>query len=148
MKKITWKQLESFKGWIGIFADDNIDCVLGIGRGGFIPAVIVSHALNVPLYTLGVKRYIDINKPGKTFVDLASLSTLNLTGKKVMVVDDIHDKGVTAQLVKGILLGKGAKPSVFVYLCSKRPVTSVQGFEDYVFIDVPQEGWIHFPWEP
>lgn len=51
----------------------DIECIAGLPRGGLIPAVLLSHKLNIPLY----KHYVD-----------------KITDK-VLIVDDICDTGET-----------------------------------------------------
>ena len=52
----------------------NIEHIFGMPRGGLIPAVMLSHKLNIPLF-----------KPGM------------ILDNKVLIVDDICDSGVTLQ---------------------------------------------------
>jgi hypoxanthine phosphoribosyltransferase len=52
----------------------NIEYILGMPRGGLIPAVMLSHKLNIPLF-----------RPGMVL------------NNKVLIVDDICDSGLTLQ---------------------------------------------------
>ena len=52
----------------------NIEYIFGMPRGGLIPAVMLSHKLNIPLFKTGM-----------------------ILDNKVLIVDDICDSGVTLQ---------------------------------------------------
>ena len=67
------------------------DYIVGLTRGGLIPAVYLSHYLDVPMETLKV-----------SFRDSTSESESNLwmaedafNGKNILIVDDINDTGAT-----------------------------------------------------
>ena len=54
---IPWRQMEKMTTRIGIDilrGDWRPSFIVGINRGGLTPAVMLSHLLNVPLYTLRV----------------------------------------------------------------------------------------------
>ena len=57
----------------------NVDSIHGISRGGLIPAVMISHKLDIP--------YVDV------------------IGKNTMIMDDICDSGVTLRDYPGIWKG-------------------------------------------
>ena len=58
------------------FDQPNIDSIHGIPRGGLIPAVMVSHKLNLPY--------------------------VNVVGPNTLVIDDICDSGVTLEKAPGV----------------------------------------------
>jgi hypoxanthine phosphoribosyltransferase len=67
------------------------DYIVGLTRGGLIPAVYLSHYLNVPMETLKV-----------SLRDSSGESESNLwmaedayNGKNILIVDDINDTGAT-----------------------------------------------------
>ena len=69
------------------------DIVVGLTRGGLVPANMISQYFDVPLETLKVKLR-DI-KPGEENESKANLANLAYTGKHILVVDDINDTGAT-----------------------------------------------------
>jgi hypoxanthine phosphoribosyltransferase len=72
---------------------NSIDFVIGMSRGGLIPAVLLSTKINKPLVTI----YID--KQDKIYFDRLEW----LKNKSILVVDDIVRSGHTLQLVKEYL---------------------------------------------
>ncbi len=97
------------------------DYIVGLTRGGLIPAVMLSHYLNVPMYSLGVslrdsniesesnlwmaedalgpnsrERYIDNPVDVAGILEAASdLLEQGETYKNILIVDDINDTGST-----------------------------------------------------
>ena len=74
---ITWDYIETAIDNIASqvkSSELNIEYILGMPRGGLIPAVMLSHKLNIPLF-----------RPGMVL------------NNKVLIVDDICDSGGTLQ---------------------------------------------------
>jgi hypoxanthine phosphoribosyltransferase len=66
------------------------DIIVGITRGGLVPAVYLSHAFNVKLIPVNWS-YLDDDKQDKTaFSILTKMKTYN-----ILIVDDICDSGRT-----------------------------------------------------
>ena len=68
------------------------DYVVGLTRGGLLPAVMISHWLDVPMHALGVSL--------RDNADIGSESNLWMAadafeGKNILIVDDINDSGAT-----------------------------------------------------
>jgi len=72
------------------------DTIVGVGRGGLIPATILS-------YKLGINdlQNIAINTRHSDNIEIYQIPQ-NLKGK-VLVVDDINDTGVTFETIKKLL---------------------------------------------
>jgi len=78
---------------------DQIEFVVGVSRGGLIPAVWVATRANKPLVT----AYID--KEDNVHFDRSEW----IQGKSIVVVDDICRTGKTITKIADLLLEKGAK---------------------------------------
>lgn len=66
------------------------DVVVGLVRGGAIPAVHFSHYFDVPMVAF---KYSLRDHPGSD--DFQKLTDLIATGQKILIVDDICDEGHT-----------------------------------------------------
>lgn len=70
------------------------DVVVGITRGGLVPAVVFSHMLDVPMKTIEVSfRDSGVKESCVAIIDLIR------DGKKVLLVDDICDSGETLEWI-------------------------------------------------
>lgn len=68
------------------------DCVVGILRGGLIPAVMVSHYFNIPMKAVTIQL-----RDGKE-IDVSQLSSI-VYYDKVLYIDDINDTGETFKYI-------------------------------------------------
>jgi hypoxanthine phosphoribosyltransferase len=74
-----------------MFKDDfKPDIIVGVTRGGLWPAMMLSHYLDIKMYTLDVRLRDGDTKENATF-----LKTQMVKGKKILIVDDINDSGAT-----------------------------------------------------
>jgi uncharacterized protein len=121
------------------------DFIVGIGRGGLVPAVFLSHATEIALLS------VDHSSKVPTFGDelLAKLADKTKAGIRLLIVDDINDSGKTLRYLKQAFLAAGgiaAHLRVAVLIDNIRSIETV----DYRArtIDRDQEPrWFVFPWE-
>jgi xanthine phosphoribosyltransferase len=66
------------------------DYVVGITRGGLLPAVMLSHYLSIPMNTL----QISLRDNGESESNLWMAEDA-YNGKNILIVDDINDSGAT-----------------------------------------------------
>jgi len=77
--------------------------IVSLGRGGSIPAVMISHLTNVPnnVYNIGLMNYDDVthDKQNKIIVyqDLHEIKKINK--KPVLIIDDLIDSGDSMKYV-------------------------------------------------
>ncbi len=122
--------------------DYEVDIIVGIARGGLIPAVRMSHLMdNILMRVMDVKFYTDIEKR-KEVPEITVPLTEPVAGKCVLIVDDVADTGKTLKVVKEDLLKKGAK-EVRIAVIAKKP-QSITDPDYYIF---ETDKWIIFPWE-
>lgn len=132
------------------------DYIVGLTRGGLIPATMISHYFEVPMHTLEIKLRDHAVQPESN----KWMAQDALDGKKILIVDDINDTGETLSWIKqdwnnsGKII-KNNKSEInwednirFAVLVENEP--SKFGEVDYVSkfinkIDHPQ--WIVYPWE-
>lgn len=113
------------------------DVIVGITRGGLLPALHLSHHLDRPLQTI-VWQTRDSNRCEHD----AHLQKLIDTGKIIVFVDDINDTGRTfSEISKKYHC---ARPNVhFISLVQK----SETDFPALAALTLNDDRWIVFPWE-
>ena len=117
-RKVFYKE-STVKGWVhGIIRnmakdDWRPDYIVGLTRGGLVPANMLSQYLDVPMETLKVSFRDDNNGPesnlwmaeeafgyvpehDKILADF----DYSLCAKKILIVDDINDTGATLQWIQ------------------------------------------------
>lgn len=100
MKKIyyTWTQVQGACLEIArqMSVDDwRPDYIVGITRGGAVPAVLLSQYTGIPMRPLPVS----LRDSGECLSDLAMAEDA-FDGKKILIVDDINDTGATIAWIK------------------------------------------------
>lgn len=87
------------------------DFVVAVGRGGIIPAGLVARKLECDIAVIWLRQYTDGMPPKKLYDSpkLVKPFTANVSGKKVLVVDDFSRSGNTLEVARNILLKAGAK---------------------------------------
>lgn len=72
------------------------DYIIGINRGGLIPAVKISHYLNLTMETLTVS----LRDGAERCESNCWMADDAYAGKKILLVDDINDTGATLEWIK------------------------------------------------
>ena len=118
------------------------EVLVGISRGGLVPVRLFSDYLNN--HNVGIMRiefYTGINKTSKAPKITQPLS-INVKGKKVLLVDDVSDTGKSLKAATEYVKGLGAKEVRSVTLHFK-PKSILK--PDYY--DGESDAWIIYPWE-
>jgi hypoxanthine phosphoribosyltransferase len=71
------------------------DYIVGLTRGGLLPATMISHYLEIPMKSLQVS----LRDGGECVSDLGMAEDA-FTGKNILIVDDINDQGSTINWIK------------------------------------------------
>ena len=154
---------DQFKGLVGDLcrqlANDNWrpDYIVGISRGGLMPAVMISHYFDIPMRPLQVS----LRDHGECVSDLGMAEDA-FEGKKILIVDDINDQGSTINWIKqdwpsgcfpqseiwNTVWGNNVRFAVIVdNLASSAEIKmsycsqEINKAEDNVWIDFPYESW-------
>lgn len=116
--------------------------IVGLTRGGLVPAVVLSHKLDIPLTPI---QWSNSEEGEKEFVEWIS-EDLNL-GQKILIVDDIVDSG---QSIKGLLESWGDFPKENVSIASLIYNTDQEVLVDFFDTCIERskdKRWFDFWWE-
>ncbi|NBP02353.1 MAG: hypothetical protein EBU90_20000 [Proteobacteria bacterium] len=123
------------------------DLIIGVGRGGLIPATYISYELDVPMTCMIVKSY---DKHKQTYnCEVFQHPRVPREAKNVLVVDDINDTGCTFSFIKNYFdqtagFDDAAKPNLQFLSIFGKPHTT---FESIVGEWVSNDEWVIFPWD-
>lgn len=119
---------------------ERFDLVIGIARGGMPVAMVVADTLGVRVDFLNVKSYTDVGERVKP--KILSTITENITGKRVLVVDDLVDGGATMECITEYLASMNPMSIRTAVLFTKPWSTFSPDFSLKVV-----DNWIVFPYE-
>lgn len=120
------------------------DIIIGLMRGGMIPATCISHELNVPLLSLGVRSYNDREKTDSITI-YQNIDTSVLKGANVLVVDDLVDTGDVMDFVFNTTLSNAQTTQLHSCVLIKKQHSIFM--PHYYQQSVDSNTWIKFPWE-
>lgn len=131
------------------------DVVVGVLRGGMIPAVLLAHRLG--LRTVRAVEITHTSTDGlnaaKTvrpvLINPASLG--DLTGLDALIVDDVVGSGHTLAAAVELAVAAGAarvrSAVCVVNELNWRPVNDREPHQVLTYVGVCCQGWVRFPWE-
>jgi len=80
------------------------DYIVGITRGGLIPAVMMSHLTGIKMHTLDVRLRDGNEQESNCWMAEDAFGIFQMGGtyedKKILILDDINDSGATFQWIK------------------------------------------------
>lgn len=118
------------------------DVIVGISRGGWAPARIISDLLENPeLASVKAEFYMGIAETKGEPVITQPVS-VSVRGKKVLVVDDVADTGKSLRLVRYHLKEQGASEVKIATIYYKPWSVAVPDYYER-----ETSSWIIFPWE-
>ena len=118
--------------------------VVGITRGGLVPAMIVSRELDIRVVdTISVKSYHlgggAADQRAEAQVIKSPQAELMGDGTGILIVDDLVDSGKTLELVRSLY------PNAHFATVYAKP--SGKPMVDSYITEVSQDTWIFFPWD-
>ena len=124
------------------------EVIVGIARGGLIPAVQLSNVLDTKFGILWLARCSSskvFSLPEDKSIAVEGKILHHIPEKRVLLVDDIVDEGVTKDVALKILKEMGAAKVRFasLFINGKR---HEKCFVDYCS-QVTDGEWVVFPWE-
>ncbi len=93
---VTWNEYHTLSLKLAatiISHQTSYDSIVAIARGGLSLGLILSDFLRIPISTIAIQSYTDIQKQGKLFI--AAKLQVSIRDKSILLVDDIADSGKT-----------------------------------------------------
>ena len=121
------------------------DVIIAIARGGFVPARLLCDFLGVEnLLSLQSQHWTEAAKAADRAI-IKFPYTIDLRGKKALLVDDIVDTGESLMLARKFIQEKW-KPSELRIAALQwiKPVAKIK--PDYYLIEVTEWVWFQYPW--
>ncbi|MDF1569954.1 MAG: phosphoribosyltransferase [Spirochaetaceae bacterium] len=119
---------------IRIKVSGNFDLVVGIERGGVLPAYLASRWLDVPMETLRISFRDDAHRPLSEEPALLKGVTFKARGMKILLADDVGNTGAT--LRRAAMELEGAQVTTMV----------ISGSAD-ISLFGPHDRCIRWPWD-
>jgi len=132
---LSWDQAEREIIKLAQKINFSVDLIVGIARGGLVPATIISRVLNIEeIHSLKMRR---INGKRELLTHLDN----DLNGKKVLLIDDMSESGGTLLHAQQYLESKGA----IVKTACLYSLATNSSSPDYFLKTIPE--LIQFPWD-
>ncbi|MEN2973953.1 MAG: phosphoribosyltransferase family protein [Candidatus Caldarchaeales archaeon] len=143
--KVSWKRLEEIVEELSkkISRDYEFDLLVGILRGGLVVAHLLSDIMGIDeIYPIGCSSYVDVYKRSKLKI-YHPLILNDLKKKRVLVVDDVADSGVTLKsIIEKVIAPKNPEDCKTATLHIKP--WSI--FKPDYYVEMV-DAWIVYPWE-
>jgi hypoxanthine phosphoribosyltransferase len=119
--------------------------LVGIGRGGLVPAAYISHLADIPMLS------VDHSSKVFGFGDelLGKVCDLLVDDHRILFIDDINDSGSTISYIRNAVASRcpdGARLRFAVLIDNIRSVAQVE-YRSRTIDRSIEKDWFVFPWE-
>ena len=145
---LTWHDVEELITKVVMQLNTPYDALLLITRGGIVPGGMIAEALKMKdVLTASVLFHQGVGVRAETswprFLQFPADPVLN--GKKILIVDNIWERGRTIVTVKSRVQGAGGIPETAVLHWKKHQ--SIFKNEKPDCYGAVTEDWIYYPWQ-
>ena len=119
------------------------DLMVAVARGGYVPARILCDFLKITNLTDMRVEHYGAGAQRKKYATLTVPVTIDMQGKKVLLVDDITDTGDTLEIAENHIKGLGAEMVRTAILIHKKQSPVVP---DFYAKKIIKNRWIIYPW--
>lgn len=133
-------------------AKQNITKIVGLARGGLVPATLLANSLCVrEVFSIGLASYELTAEGIEQSGELNVYQQLRFDGKTriapgdiVLIVDDISDQGHTLNRARDMVRSMDVCDVQTLAIYTKPETKHVP---DYFYKTIAQDCWVVFPWE-
>lgn len=143
--QLSWADIESLVERLAdkIISDYSPDILIGILRGGVTVAHLLSDVLGFrKIYPVGCSSYVDVAKRFSVKI-YSPLALKDLSDKRVLLVDDVADEGLT---LKGVIEQEIAPKNPLEVRVATLHMKPWCKFKPDYYVEVT-DAWIVYPWE-
>jgi uncharacterized protein len=153
---VSWVEIDALTHLLAaqILAQGRPEVIIGMQRGGLIPAVMLSHQLHISSFiSLPVRRTTSDRLYATKHAPLIEQQHLlsTVAGKDVLIVDDVIGTGASIAAVLALLPlftpSRIRSLSYFVNLDHWMSTSGEKLTNSITYIGQQVHGWIIFPWE-
>ena len=143
---VSWKQFRALARQLALRVQSSgfrPDMIVAIGRGGYMPARLLSDYLNI--YNLSgfkIEHYRAAKKQAEARVRYPL--SANVEGLKLLLVDDVSDGGDTFELAVSHLHERGPPAEIRTAVLHHKTVSSF--VPDFCAAEVTEWRWLIYPW--
>lgn len=138
--KLSWsKYIKAIDKISEYFKDTRFDVIIGLTRGGLIPAVRLSHAMNTPMLPFNPHLlHSNGDERGRVKLPISPVVC-----KRILIIDDISDTGKTfSKCVKFFEKRGFSTATASVYINRQTTI-----FNPEYTVYNSQKRWVVFPYE-
>ena len=117
--------------------------VIGLSRGGLLPAKIISYALEIEMLAYGISNYNGSAQNKETKITQSIDFDKLDQSSRLLIIDDKADTGRTIDFIKEEIGTKFDFVRYATLFAEKRAKKKI----DHYGVLVPDNTWIDFPWE-
>jgi len=141
-KSVSYEYISFIVDLLSQRVGTDYDYIIGIGRGGLIPATMLAYKLNKKVLAFGVNTYNDQVQEDNYY--LYQQPKLLKSKSKYLVVDDICDSGNTFNIFKKQYEHNELHTFEYAALFAKDKSSHMI---DYYGLSVSEGIWLDFAWE-
>lgn len=139
--RFSWQTVnDAIEALAYMVAPSSPKLIVGVSRGGLIPATLLSHRLNVPLRTISVSAYEGTRRTLEKPLVVDGWET-RYDSNDTLIVDDILDSGDTIRAICN-----HTHRAHYAVLVTKQLHNILYNGVKH-FAHVPKDVWVQFPWE-
>jgi hypoxanthine phosphoribosyltransferase len=145
---LSWYELEELVSKLVFKLNTPYDTILAISRGGIIPGGMIAEALKMKNVLTATVIFPDKQGPSVPYTWPSFLQFPEdelLTGRKLLVVDNLWNRGRTLMAAKGRIEAAGGFPELAVL--HWRPSSSEFPDDHPDHYAEVTEDFIHYPWQ-